>query len=256
MSNKHSISLSIPTPCQEDWGKMSPNDKGRHCASCNKAVIDFSLYSDRELIEFFKKTNGTVCGRLNSYQASHELVYIENTKQSFFYKLLYGTALASWLGLTAQASAQNRVSSADNTIQRNDSLKKQKTINDTCAIVEGTLKDKKTSQPLSFADVIISYSSLQVAAAVTDIDGKFKIPVSIDYLNKKLKIECAYEGYKDVIEEFTLTKHMKQKELKLEASATHITMGIIIITDYQDNTPDKTTHRSGDNPYLPPRPHH
>ena len=32
----------IPNPCHEDWNKMTPEDKGRHCSVCDKVVIDFT----------------------------------------------------------------------------------------------------------------------------------------------------------------------------------------------------------------------
>ncbi|MBA2481176.1 MAG: hypothetical protein H0V44_10985 [Planctomycetes bacterium] len=32
--------LHIPKPCHEDWAAMHPNERGRHCASCDKTVVD------------------------------------------------------------------------------------------------------------------------------------------------------------------------------------------------------------------------
>ena len=37
--------LHIPTPCQESWDAMTPTADGRHCASCNHAVIDLTIMS-------------------------------------------------------------------------------------------------------------------------------------------------------------------------------------------------------------------
>jgi len=56
------ISLMIPTPCHEDWDKMTPEEKGRCCASCQKTVLDLTKMGDRELAEFFKKPVGSLCG--------------------------------------------------------------------------------------------------------------------------------------------------------------------------------------------------
>ena len=41
--------ISIPEPCHEDWNRMTPNEKGRFCDSCEKTIIDFSNYSKTEL---------------------------------------------------------------------------------------------------------------------------------------------------------------------------------------------------------------
>jgi len=32
----------IPQPCHEDWERMSPSARGRHCAACDKEVLDLT----------------------------------------------------------------------------------------------------------------------------------------------------------------------------------------------------------------------
>ncbi|MBA3846367.1 MAG: carboxypeptidase-like regulatory domain-containing protein, partial [Planctomycetes bacterium] len=36
------MNLHIATPCHEDWSGMTPNGPGRHCASCDKTVVDLT----------------------------------------------------------------------------------------------------------------------------------------------------------------------------------------------------------------------
>ena len=63
------LKISIPTPCHEDWNKMSPNNLGRHCNSCVKTVVDFTNMSDEEVKNFFiNKKQEHVCGRFSSKQ--------------------------------------------------------------------------------------------------------------------------------------------------------------------------------------------
>ncbi|HWY97832.1 MAG TPA: hypothetical protein VNY36_01995 [Bacteroidia bacterium] len=104
MRKKTILKLSIPTPCHENWDNMSPNEKGRHCQSCNKTVVDFSQYTDKQLIDFFLKVKDNICGRISKFQLERQLVYVEPSKHPFFNKLLYGTALAA--GLSTVANAQ------------------------------------------------------------------------------------------------------------------------------------------------------
>lgn len=34
--------MRIATPCHEDWGLMDPRRSGRHCAACDKTVVDLA----------------------------------------------------------------------------------------------------------------------------------------------------------------------------------------------------------------------
>jgi hypothetical protein len=68
------IHLSIRRPCYEDWDAMTPSDKGRFCASCQKAVVDFTSMSDRQLVEFFKKPPSAVCGRVYNDQLNRDII--------------------------------------------------------------------------------------------------------------------------------------------------------------------------------------
>jgi len=68
------LQLSIPTPCHEDWDKMTPVDKGKFCGSCQKKVVDFSVMSDGQIAQFFKKpSTGSVCGRFMTDQLDREI---------------------------------------------------------------------------------------------------------------------------------------------------------------------------------------
>lgn len=31
----------VPAPCSADWNAMTPAEQGRHCAQCDKVVVDF-----------------------------------------------------------------------------------------------------------------------------------------------------------------------------------------------------------------------
>lgn len=71
MSKK--LQLDIPTPCHENWDKMTQVEKGRFCDSCQKQVVDFSNMSDREIAMFFKKpSTGSVCGRFMQDQLNRD----------------------------------------------------------------------------------------------------------------------------------------------------------------------------------------
>jgi hypothetical protein len=71
MSNDIFQRISIPKPCHEDWGKMTPDEKGAFCKVCNKSVHDFSRKSAEEVEQILlKEEPGKVCGRFSKDQIS------------------------------------------------------------------------------------------------------------------------------------------------------------------------------------------
>ncbi len=46
------IDLRIPSPCHEDWNAMSPDRHGRHCASCDRVVVDVAAMNGAEASVF------------------------------------------------------------------------------------------------------------------------------------------------------------------------------------------------------------
>lgn len=85
---------------------MSPADKGRFCAACQKVVIDFSRMTDNELAAFFKKPTGSVCGRLRQDQLNRDLVIPR--KRIPWIKYFFQFVLPAFL-FSAKATAQGKV---------------------------------------------------------------------------------------------------------------------------------------------------
>lgn len=64
---KKSITITIPEPCHEDWATMTPTQKGKHCAVCEKEVIEFTNMTDEEIYKTaINSTN--LCGRFTKSQ--------------------------------------------------------------------------------------------------------------------------------------------------------------------------------------------
>jgi len=53
---------------------MSPSEKGRHCAACQKTVIDFTVMSDTEVLRYMAQAGPHVCGRLAPDQLNRPLI--------------------------------------------------------------------------------------------------------------------------------------------------------------------------------------
>ncbi|QJX46893.1 carboxypeptidase-like regulatory domain-containing protein [Hymenobacter taeanensis] len=65
--------LSIPKPCHENWQTMTPAAQGRHCAACDKVVVDFTRMTDAEIVAFLGQSAGKSCGRFRADQLNRTL---------------------------------------------------------------------------------------------------------------------------------------------------------------------------------------
>lgn len=64
-------SIEIPKPCHESWEDMTPEDQGRHCAQCRKTVVDFSGWSNEDILQYMQQRQGQrVCGRFRAEQVN------------------------------------------------------------------------------------------------------------------------------------------------------------------------------------------
>lgn len=66
--------VRIPQPCAESWAAMTPTATGRHCAACQKVVVDFTQKTDAEILAALRQAAGPTCGRLRADQLARPLV--------------------------------------------------------------------------------------------------------------------------------------------------------------------------------------
>ena len=69
---KNSIKITVANPCHEDWTKMTPTEKGKHCNTCQKEVIDFSAKSDEEIFKLVR-SGASMCGRFKNTQLDRDI---------------------------------------------------------------------------------------------------------------------------------------------------------------------------------------
>jgi hypothetical protein len=61
--------ISIPKPCFENWGNMTPDGLGRYCGSCNRTVVDFTIMNDEQVQRYFIDNYGKqICGHFKNVQ--------------------------------------------------------------------------------------------------------------------------------------------------------------------------------------------
>ena len=61
--------ISIPDPCNEDFSKMTPTERGAFCNKCSIDTFDFRHLSTGEINTIIKDNAGQhLCGRFNKSQ--------------------------------------------------------------------------------------------------------------------------------------------------------------------------------------------
>lgn len=78
---------------------MTPADRGRFCASCQKQVFDFTYSSDREIAAALKK--GSTCGRFYNHQLNRDLI-ISKEKNTLW--IAASAAVVSFFTLGSEAA--------------------------------------------------------------------------------------------------------------------------------------------------------
>ncbi len=100
----NNLQIHIPTPCHENWDAMTPEAKGRFCGSCAKVVVDFSVMTDNEVLNFLKKNAGNTCGHFTTDQLERPIIETQlQPKRTWRYWL---ASIASLLVMLQRSAAQ------------------------------------------------------------------------------------------------------------------------------------------------------
>ncbi|AHJ99697.1 peptidase associated/transthyretin-like domain-containing protein [Hymenobacter swuensis] len=146
--------ISLPQPCPASWADMTPASGGRHCAACNKVVVDFTSLTEAETVAALRQPD-RVCGRFRQEQIN---------------------PLASWAPWLAAAvltlSSCETSSSAGSTLSP-ELPAKETLVHQDSILVRGKVVDKGSGQPLAQA-IIISEQDTSFHTR-TDAEGTFAL---------------------------------------------------------------------------------
>ncbi len=166
---KKPIQISIPTPCHENWDAMTPADKGRFCASCQKTVFDFTNSSDREIASVLKNTDNA-CGRLRNSQLDRELI-VPKEKSSLW--MAASAAIVSFLTIGNHSISAQTPVSTEQTDSKTDEIigKTLLPYYTRKKIITGLILEKNEG---SVPGAIITNSNTEIYTQA-DLNGKFAI---------------------------------------------------------------------------------
>lgn len=107
------MKVQISEPCPQKWESMFDlTEESKFCDVCTKEIVDFTRYSDRELIQTIQSNPGNICGKFSKTQLNRSLFESRFYFPSLKSILLAGTMLPLSMEYKAQEN-QNRIEKID-----------------------------------------------------------------------------------------------------------------------------------------------
>ncbi|KUF38686.1 hypothetical protein AS361_05485 [Myroides marinus] len=223
--------IEIPEPCHEDWNLMTPQDKGRHCAVCDKVVVDFSKASKQDIINHIKK-EGKICGRIPRQYIGLNLEE-EKIRKSFGLNGMVAT-MVNLLALTTISTAV-----AQETTKVESVCQDTKTSTPLATLVQSTTKNENTrvikgktyEGGLELPGVTIMIKGTDIGTQ-SNLAGEYELVVPEKYNTKRLTIVASFVGMNDVKVQVGKTKDNVDFHLEND---NEIFMGEAVVKAYKKN---------------------
>jgi len=214
--------ITIAEPCSQNWELMEKRDGHNFCTACSKCVIDFSGYSNSEIIKALSNSSSEVCGRLSQSQLNQLNYHLIVTPVNRNWMKYLGVLAigASIFVQDANASITKPAIGIVNGIDKKANEKKSVKVKKIYGYVIGA--DKK---PKAGIRLVITNTKL---FALTDKNGRYEIEIgdSFDTKNNQLSVESIRFS---AILNLDYSKE-KQDNLVLNKAEPMI-MGMIIMTN-------------------------
>lgn len=149
---------------------MTPRGPGRHCAACQKTVVDFTRKTDAEILAYLREPGqASSCGRFRPSQVSPPVRLL--TLRAAPWLALSVAAVLTLTHCTPDPSTFSSVAPEANAAQGTQ-------------VVRGRVLDRDTQQPLAGALVICEADTL--CQTRTGTDGSFVLAVPLHLASSKL----------------------------------------------------------------------
>lgn len=199
--------IQIPKPCDENWNKMSPTEKGAFCERCQKEVLDFTNKSDYQLAKLLdSKTK--LCGKFNPEQINREIASVKNT---YYSKLstLFGVSVL--LAMSTPVYAQHNSTDTISIVEQkgNKNLAKESKRQKDSIEVRGQVFYEK--EPLPGVNIVPKGKSY---GTQTDSEGIFTLKIHKEENGKYPDIEVTCVGFETQLLEVNHTMDFQKIQMK------------------------------------------
>jgi hypothetical protein len=185
---------------------MTPNEKGRFCNACSKTIVDFSYFTDKEIIKAI--SSGETCGKFKKSQLNRTLR--TQSKKSLFLKTQWLIALLAPTMVKA-VDVPIRPSIAYNKAQNNVvSEPKNRTI-----LITGSIVDANTGESIIAANIRVN---TPFSGTSSDVYGSFSLLCETN--KDTLWLNISHLGYKNTKVEVPLTSSIVELSISLNPKET------------------------------------
>lgn len=234
---KKALTLTVPEPCGENFNTMTPIKGGKFCGSCEKTIVDFRTMSDGQILNFYKNSNGKICGVFDEVQLNRAMPFPMEIKPNRNWKAV--AALAAGLMFSGGLSGQNTSAKVEKPTVIEQQIVKGEVVNEKeeqpNSVLKGRVLDGE--EGLIGANVLIKGTSI---GTTTDIDGNFELV--IPHTLTDFEVEVEYLGFETQTLLFNDKYPLPNKSIAIQLSPTHpmmgeMIMGIVIAYDELEQAP-------------------
>ncbi len=169
------IQISIPQPCHEDWNKMTPTEQGRFCNTCQKCVMDFTGFTDKQLYDFFDIHKGQkICGRFESIQLNRQ-IQVQPQPNSLLYKYFIALSLTIVLVQAPNQQIKAKAPFVHKIITTNNNSTAYSTENKDSITISGYVYDNN-KKPIKKATAQLHYAN-NIFEAITNAKGYYHLSI-------------------------------------------------------------------------------
>jgi len=223
--------LHLAQPCTESWAAMTPTSTGRHCAACQKTVVDFTHKTDAEILAQLARATSSTCGRFRREQVGRPL--------------LRPTPASSWrLWLSAVLAVGSVLCLAKARAQPSHALHRSSSPTATSPALATRILQEAKEAGLAPSEPITLRGTVRAAATggrlpgvtirlkgsqrgcTTDADGNFALALGAETTRASVVISAV--GY-ETIEKIISLKH-RPKALRFQLKTSHTVLGEIAYT--------------------------
>jgi hypothetical protein len=167
-----SLTLSIPSPCEQKWTSFTTAQGGGFCSACSKIVVDFTEMSDEQMIDYFQRSNGKTCGRFLPGQLKTFALRPPVKIQPGWMLLRAGAMSIVLLAVSKPSGAQNPTQKTTTELASSYTIP-----TDTTGLTfKGIVTSADDHSALPGVNVVLKGTPVGTS---TDIDGRFTLPQKV-----------------------------------------------------------------------------